>query len=87
MCDDDFDINRCVSAPNPFAQRIGRKVTIGLAYSDIEYFECIGAEIGLSAEHIIEIYLRNIVHTGHKIHIDIPPLPVEMAAAAVGDTL
>jgi small-conductance mechanosensitive channel len=87
MCDEDFDPSRCVSVPNPFGNRVGRRVTIGLAYSDIDFFKRIGDEIGLPAEHIMEIYLRNIVHTDYKIHIDIPPLQAGSVPAVVGDTL
>ena len=87
MCDEDFDIKRCIAVPNPFADRLGKQVTLGLAYSDIEYFKRIGDKLGLCAEHVMEIYLRSIVHTGYEINIDIPRLDVDMAPAAIGDIL
>lgn len=87
MCDEKFDVSKYVSVPHPIAKLMGRTLTIGLAYTDIDYFKAIGDEIGLSPEQVIQIYLRNIVYTGYKAEIDLPPLQCEPAQAVVGESL
>ncbi|MBV6321082.1 hypothetical protein [Duganella violaceipulchra] len=87
MCDEELDVSKYVSVPHPIAKLMGRTLTIGLAHTDIDYFKVIGDEIGLSPEQVIQIYLRNIVYTGYKVEIDLPPLQREKAQAVVGESL
>lgn len=85
MCDDELDMSReIVSAAETERLRrlMGRKVTIGMAHSHLDYFKKIGDEYGMSAEHVMEIYLRHIVYTGYKVNIDLPK-----PAETLGDSL
>ena len=78
----DTDYSRCEFVPHPLAKIMCRQVTIGMAHSHIDYFKKIGNEYGLSAEHVMEIYLRHMVYSGYKVNIDLPKV-----AEPVGDSL
>ena len=85
MCDEELDMSRYVfsaSETERLRHLMGRQVTIGMAHSHIDHFKKLGEEYGLSAEHMMEIYLRHIVYTGYKVNIDMPKV-----AETVGDSL
>jgi hypothetical protein len=79
MCDEELDVARCVAIPHPAAQIMGKEVKVGLAHTVIAYFQEIGDEIGLSAEHVMAIYLRHVADSGYKVAIDLPRLQRENA--------
>lgn len=85
MCDLDMDLSHCVTVPFPHPEKIGRKLTLGLSHGAIAYFKEIGDELGLPAERIMEIYLRNAAYTGYKIDIDIPNIDQKNHLAVTGD--
>ena len=85
MCEQEFEVADTVTTPNPYAQLIGRELNIGLAHGVIDYFQRIGDEFGLPAEHVMEIYLRHMAYTNYKVAIDLPRNGRRESAAAVAD--
>jgi len=86
MCDLDKDLSHWVTVPFPHREKIGRKLTLGLSHGAIAYFKEIGDDLGLSAERIMEIYLRHAAYTGYKIDIDMPSLSEKNRAAKAADS-
>ncbi|MGV7209223.1 hypothetical protein ACLB1G_15355 [Oxalobacteraceae bacterium A2-2] len=70
MNEEDLDLSTCAAVPHPVAKIMGRPVHIGLANSVIDYFDRIGAEVGLPAERVMELYLRHMAYTGYRLSID-----------------
>ena len=86
MCDEELDLSQCVFLPFPHREKIGRKLTLGLSHGAIAYFKEIGDELGLSAERIMEIYLRHAAYTGYKVDIDLPKIDQENRLAVTVDS-
>ena len=87
MCDENFDINKCVVVDAPWVKHIGRDVHLKLSHGVIEYFSKLGGELDLPPERVMEIYLRHIADTGFHIPIHVPVADEESEPAAVGDSL
>lgn len=49
-----------------------KEITFRLDHTSIAYFQEIGDKIGESAERVMNIFLRNIAHTGYCIEIEGP---------------
>ena len=87
MCEDEIDVAKCVTVPNPFIELLTRELPLRLPNDTINYFQKIGDEFGWPAHRIIELYLRNVAYTGYKIPLDLPVLNAEQAKEPVGDSL
>ncbi|WP_348695736.1 hypothetical protein [Duganella fentianensis] len=61
--------------PNPFIKELCCKINLTLPKTVIAYFEDVGRQTGWPAERIIELYLRNMAFTGHKIPLDVVDNP------------
>ena len=82
MCEDALNVAEVVARPDPVGRSRGREVTVGVAYAVIDYFQKAGDEYGLSAEHMMSLYLRHIANTGYKVNFDMPKV-----AETLGDSL
>jgi predicted DNA binding CopG/RHH family protein len=57
----EYDLSKMQSRPNPFAKQLKRQVTLPLANEVIEYFEAIAQEQGIAYEQLIHLYLQDCV--------------------------
>ena len=72
MCENELDVLPAPPIENPYFKLLGRQVTIGLSHSAIAYVQKMGDQYGFSAEHMMEIYLRQRAATGPEIKLDLP---------------
>ena len=61
--------------PNPFVKDLCCKISLTLPTKVVAYFEEVGQQAGWPAERVIELYLRNMAFTGHRISLDILDSP------------
>ena len=71
MCDD-MNIAKMVGVPNHFVDKLTKEITFRLDHHSIAYFQAIGDEIGLPAERVMNLFLRNIAYTRYSIPIEGP---------------
>lgn len=63
--------------PNPFVKDLCCKISLTLPTKVVAYFEEAGRQAGWPAERVIELYLRNMAFTEHRIPLDILDSPAK----------
>jgi uncharacterized protein (DUF4415 family) len=62
----EYDFANRKGRKNPYAQRLKKQVTLRLGVDVIEYFKARAEETGIPYQNLIDLYLRECVHTGKK---------------------
>ena len=55
------------SSPNPYAKHLKKQVTLRLGVDVIEYFKALARETGIPYQNLINLYLRECVHSGKRL--------------------
>ena len=61
----EYDLTESVR--NPYAKRLRKQVTMRLGTDVIEYFKALSKETGVPYQSLINLYLRDCVHSGKKL--------------------
>jgi uncharacterized protein (DUF4415 family) len=64
-----YDFAAMKGRKNPYAKALKKQVTLRLGVDVIEYFKELAKETGIPYQNLINLYLRECVHSGKK-----PPL-------------
>ena len=57
------------SVKNPYAKLLKKQVTLRLGVDVIEYFKTMAEETGVPYQNLINLYLKECVHSGKKIGV------------------
>lgn len=58
------------SAPNPYAKRMKKQITIRLDEGTVTYFKAMAEEKGIPYQSLINLYLRDCATSGRQVEID-----------------
>lgn len=59
----EYDFSKMKGRKNPYAQKLKRQVTIRMGQDIISYFKAMGQELGIPYQQLINLYLRDCVHS------------------------
>jgi len=62
----EYDFANMKGRKNPYAKAIKKQVTLRLGVDVIEYFKDLAKETGIPYQNLINLYLRECVHSGKK---------------------
>ena len=55
------------TAPNPYAKRLKKQMTIRMGTDVIAYFKNMAQEVGVPYQNLINLYLQDCVRNGRKL--------------------
>jgi uncharacterized protein (DUF4415 family) len=64
--EDEYDLSKMKSRPNPFAKRLKKQVTLRMSLDVIEYFKGMAEETGIPYQSLINLYLRDCAAAQRK---------------------
>jgi uncharacterized protein (DUF4415 family) len=62
----EYDFANMTGRKNPYAKGLKKQVTLRLGVDVIDYFKQLAKETGIPYQQLINLYLRECVHTGKK---------------------
>ena len=62
----EYDFTEMKGRKNPYAKALKKQVTLRLGVDVIEYFKGLAKETGIPYQNLINLYLRECVHSGKK---------------------
>jgi uncharacterized protein (DUF4415 family) len=65
----EYDLNKMKSRRNPYAKRLKKQLTIRMGMDIIEHFKHMAEETGIPYQNLINLYLRDCVQSGRKLHM------------------
>ena len=74
---DQYDFTN--SRKNPYFSRLKKQVTIRLGTDVVDYFKDLAEETGIPYQSLIDLYLRDCVHSHRKLELKWK-LPAEQAS-------
>jgi uncharacterized protein (DUF4415 family) len=67
--EDEYDLSKMKSRPNPYAKRLKKQVTIRMSLDVVEYFKGLADESGIPYQSLINLYLRDCAATRRKLNL------------------
>ena len=61
---DNYDFSEFI--PNPYAKKLKKQITINIDMDTVEYFKSLSAEVGISYQTLINLYLSDCAKTKKK---------------------
>jgi len=61
---DNYDFSE--SIPNPYAKKLKKQITINIDMDTVEYFKSLSAEVGISYQTLINLYLSDCAKNKKK---------------------
>ena len=65
----EYDFSKMKGRKNPYAKRLKKQVTIRMGVDIIDYFKKMSEKTGIPYQNLINLYLRDCVHSRRKISI------------------
>ena len=65
----EYDFARMRGRKNPYAKWLKKQITIRMGVDIIDYFKGLAEESGIPYQNLINLYLRDCVHSHRKISI------------------
>ena len=66
---EEWDLSKMKSRPNPYAKRLKKQVTLRMDTDIIGYFKAMAEETGIPYQSLINLYLRDCVVSQRKLHM------------------
>ena len=63
----EYDFSKMKGRRNPYAKNLKKQVTLRLGIDVIEYFKELAEETGVAYQNLINLYLRECVHSRKKL--------------------
>ena len=63
-----YDFSKSVK--NPYAKKLRKQVTLRLGVDVIDYFKGLAQETGIPYQNLINLYLRDCVHSRKKLRLN-----------------
>ncbi len=70
---DEYDLSKMKSRPNPYAKRLKKQVTLRMNETVIEYFKDMAEETGIPYQSLINFYLMDCVVSKRKLQMTWTP--------------
>ena len=64
-----YDFAKMKGEKNPYIKRLKQPVTIRLDRESVSYFKAMANELGVSYQHLINLYLRDCALNQKKLHL------------------
>ena len=65
----EYDFSKMKSRRNPYAKVLKKQVTLRLGVDVIEYFKHMAEETGIPYQNLVNLYLRQCVHSHKKLTV------------------
>ena len=65
---EEYDFSQ--SEKNPYAARLKKQITIRIDADAIDYFKNISEQIGIPYQSVINLYLRDCVHSNRQLTLN-----------------
>ena len=65
----EYDLTKLKSRRNPYVKRLKKQLTIRMGVDIIEHFKRMAEETGIPYQNLINLYLRDCVQSGRKLHL------------------
>ena len=65
----EYDFSKMKSRRNPYAKVLKKQVTLRLGVDVIEYFKQMAEETGIPYQNLVNLYLRQCVHSHKKLTV------------------
>ncbi|HLP48018.1 MAG TPA: hypothetical protein VK186_22195 [Candidatus Deferrimicrobium sp.] len=65
----EYDFLKMKGHKNPYAKELKKQVTIRMGVDIIDYFKKLAEESGIPYHNLINLYLRDCVHSQRKISV------------------
>ncbi len=66
---DQYDLSKMKSRPNPYAKRLKKQVTLRMSEDVIAYFKNMSEETGMPYQSLINLYLQDCVNEKRKLQM------------------
>ena len=63
----EYDFSKMKARRNPYAKNLKKQVTLRLGVDVIDYFKALSGETGIPYQNLINLYLRECVHSRTKL--------------------
>jgi len=64
---EEYDLSKMKSRPNPYAKQLNRQVTIEREVNVINYFKKMAKKNGISYQSLINLYLKDCVNANREL--------------------
>lgn len=65
----EYDFSKMKGRKNPYAKVLKKQVTLRLGVDVIQYFKQMAEETGLPYQNLVNLYLRQCVHSHKKLTV------------------
>ncbi|MEL6778654.1 MAG: CopG family antitoxin [Cyanobacteria bacterium J06597_16] len=65
---EEYDFSQ--SVPNPYAQKVKKKVTISLDEDIVDYFQHLADETNIPYQKLVNLYLKDCVQSQRKLTLE-----------------
>lgn len=62
----ELDFSKLKRVPNPYPELLKKPITIRLDIATVSYFKSLAGAMGMSYQNLINLYLRDCVHSKKK---------------------
>ena len=62
----EYDFSKMKGHKNPYAKELKKQVTLRLGTDVIQYFKKLASETGITYQNLINLYLKDCVHSRKK---------------------
>ena len=69
MAEEDWDLSKMKSRPNPYAKRLKKQVTLRLDPNVVDYFKEMAEETGVPYQSLINFYLQDCVTSRRNLRL------------------
>ena len=66
---EEYDLSKMKSRPNPYAKRLKKQVTLRMNEDVIDYFKAMSVESGIPYQSLINLYLQDCVKEKRKLQM------------------
>lgn len=66
----EYDFEKMKGRKNPYVKNLKKQVTIRMGIDIIEYFKELAEETGIPYQNLINLYLRDCVHSNRKLSLN-----------------
>ena len=66
----EYDFSKMKGRKNPYAKKLKKQVTLRLGADVIKYFKELAEETGIPYQNLINLYLRDCVHSHKKLRLN-----------------
>ena len=66
----EYDLDKMKGRRNPYAKYLKKQVTIRIGVDVIDYFKNLAEETGVPYQNLINLYLRDCVHSNRKLSVN-----------------